>query len=71
MSESFKFGDPVTNVFDTHDSITVLEAAIHMKITKLPTRIGEMERHGWVFPQHWEGEGNSRYKRYYKPKKAA
>lgn len=60
--------EKILEYFDTHNSVTVLEAAINMKITKLPTRIGEMERKGWIFPQHWEGDGNTKYKRYYKPR---
>ncbi len=63
--------DRILDYLETHGSVTVLEAAIHLKITKLPTRIGELERKGWIVPQHWEGEGNTRYKRYYTPRKAA
>ena len=47
-----------------HDSLTVLEAAIRLKITKLPTRIGELKQKGYRFSDVWESGEGTKYKRY-------
>lgn len=52
-----------------HESISTLEACIALKITKLPTRIGELEKIGYRFKRRWETSkdelGNqTRYLRY-------
>ena len=61
----------ILNYLTEKGSITVLEAAMNLHITKLPTRIGEMRAKGMNFPSHWETSNGSRYIRYHAPKKVA
>ena len=48
-------------------SITLLECMQDLRITKLQTRLGELRKKGYVFPEQWEGKGLTRYKRYFAP----
>jgi hypothetical protein len=50
-----------------YKSITMMECMTGLKITKLQTRLGELRRKGYVFPEQWEGKGLTRYKRYFAP----
>lgn len=45
-------------------SLTTLEAAIHLKITKLPTRMSELRRMGYTFHVAQESGDGTRWNRY-------
>jgi len=47
-----------------HGSLTVLEAAIKLRITKLSTRIGELKVQGYRFYDFWEHGEGTKWKRY-------
>lgn len=55
----------IYNYMKTHGSITVLECAKNLDITKLPTRIGEMKKRGIRIASKMEDGKDSRYKRYW------
>ena len=62
--------EKIYNYIQKNGSITTLEAAIALRITKLPTRIGEMRRNGLnivgVDESHKNEFGEvSHYKRYF------
>ena len=59
--------DRILQYLAEHDSITVLEAAVKLHITKLPTRISEMRSKGYNFPTNWETSNGSQYLRYHAP----
>jgi len=63
--------DRILAYLNQHNSITLLECMDKLKITKLQTRLGELRKKGYVFPERWEGNGATRYKRYYAPSKTA
>ena len=64
--------DRINTYLNTHGSITPGEAFSHLGITKLSTRIGEMERKGLVRVGRVTEKSNNRfgepcsYTRYYK-----
>ena len=59
--------DRILAYLNEHKSLTVLEAAIHRHITKLPTRISELRSKGYNFPTNWETSNGSQYLRYHAP----
>ena len=63
--------DRILAYFKQHGSLTLLECMSRLKITKLQTRLGELRKKGYVFPERWERNGATRYKRYYAPSKTA
>lgn len=46
--------DSIIDYLKKNDSISTYEAFIHLHITKLPTRIGELEKLGYDFEKTWE-----------------
>ena len=65
--------DDIKNYLDHHpEGITPMEAFLHLRITKLSTRVGEINRTGKyhienVCETHKAEDGSvSRYKRYFK-----
>jgi hypothetical protein len=58
----------ILDYMDKHGSISQLEGAIHLHITKINTRISELRRKGYNIPDTWETSEGSKYKRYFSPK---
>ena len=65
--------DDIKNYLDHHpEGITPMEAFLHLRITKLSTRVGEINRAGRyqidnIWETHKAEDGSvSRYKRYFK-----
>jgi hypothetical protein len=57
----------ILGYLEKYHSITLLECMDRLKITKLQTRLGELRKKGYIFPERREGNGPTRYKRYFKP----
>lgn len=61
----------ISDYLDKHGSITPMDAFVSLHITKLSTRVGEMNRMGYKIVGSWETYTNedgdtSRYMRYRK-----
>lgn len=48
----------ILEYLETHDSITPMEAMFELSIMKLSTRIGELERCGYVFEREFVNDKN-------------
>ena len=60
MTGKYYQHDLIMTYLDEHGSITAMEAILELGITKLSTRISELERRGVHFEKQWE-EGKNRY----------
>ena len=57
----------ILDYLEQRGSITMIECSDDLRITKLQTRLGELRKKGYVFPEQGEGKGHTRYKRYFAP----
>lgn len=53
-----------------HRELTTLEAAVKLKITKLPTRAGELKKRHPIYSR-WRKEDGVRFKAYWLQRKVA
>lgn len=67
--------DDILHWLSRHDSITRIQAFTELGICELSSRIGELERDGWIVPREWmDGTAKNgrrwRVTRYLRPTRA-